>query len=141
MVAIYYVMIVSALYFVILMFSFRNIKDIFRRATYSKYNTLSGSELVPSVSLLVPAYNEELTIAENVRCLMTLNYPTYEVIVINDGSSDETLKVLIEEYGLTRPIRRSAATSARTRFAAFIIIRSTLSYISLTKKMAVRRIH
>ncbi|MBT2760899.1 glycosyltransferase family 2 protein [Paenibacillus sp. ISL-20] len=101
MVAIYYVMIVSALYFVILMFSFRNIKDIFRRATYSKYNTLSGSELVPSVSLLVPAYNEELTIAENVRCLMTLNYPTYEVIVINDGSSDETLKVLIEEYGLT----------------------------------------
>ena len=53
--------------------------------------------------MLVPAYNEELTIAENVRCLMTLNYPTYEVIVINDGSSDETLKVLIEEYGLTSP--------------------------------------
>jgi len=99
-VAIYYVMAVSALYFVIIMLSFRNIWNIYRRASYSKYNTLSGSELVPSVSLLVPAYNEELTITENVRCLMTLNYPTYEVIVINDGSSDRTLDVLIEEYEL-----------------------------------------
>ncbi|MGM1045931.1 MAG: glycosyltransferase family 2 protein [Bacillota bacterium] len=102
MVAIYYVMIVNVLYFAILLFSFMNIGSIFRRASFSKYNTLSGSELVPSVSLLVPSYNEELTIIENVRCLMTLNYPTYEVIVINDGSSDETLDVLIKEYGLQR---------------------------------------
>lgn len=84
------------------MFSFRNIGNIFRRAAFSKYNTLSGSELVPSVSLLVPSFNEELTIIENVRCLMTLNYPTYEVIVINDGSSDQTLDVLIKEYNLKR---------------------------------------
>ena len=102
MVAIYYVMTVNVLYFAILCFSFRNIGNIFRRASYSKFNTLSGSELVPSVSLLVPSYNEELTIIENVRCLMTLNYPTYEVIVINDGSSDQTLDVLIKEYGLVR---------------------------------------
>ncbi|UNK20327.1 glycosyltransferase family 2 protein [Paenibacillus sp. N3/727] len=95
-------MIVNVLYFAILLFSFMNIGSIFRRASFSKYNTLSGSELVPSVSLLVPSYNEELTIIENVRCLMTLNYPTYEVIVINDGSSDETLDVLIKEYGLQR---------------------------------------
>lgn len=100
MVAIYYVMFVNVLYFVILMFSFKDIGNIFRRASYSQYNTLSGSDLVPSVSLLVPSYNEELTIIENVRCLMTLNYPTYEVIVINDGSSDDTLKVLIDEYEL-----------------------------------------
>lgn len=100
MVAIYYVVAVNALYFSILALSFRNIWTIFRRSHYSKYNTLSGSELVPSVSLLVPAYNEELTIIENVNCLMTLNYPTYEVIVVNDGSSDSTLKVLLKEYRL-----------------------------------------
>lgn len=56
--------------------------------------------MVPPVSLLVPAYNEELTIIENVKCLMTLNYPTYEVIVINDGSSDRTVQVLVKEFGL-----------------------------------------
>ncbi len=102
MVAIYYVMIVNILYFAIMGLSYRNISTIFRRSKYSSYNTLSGSELVPSVSLLVPAYNEELTIIENVYCLMTLNYPNYEVIVINDGSSDETLSVLISEFKLEK---------------------------------------
>ncbi|WP_213648381.1 glycosyltransferase [Paenibacillus sp. J23TS9] len=95
-------MIVNILYFAIMGLSYRNISTIFRRSKYSSYNTLSGSELVPSVSLLVPAYNEELTIIENVYCLMTLNYPNYEVIVINDGSSDETLSVLIAEFKLEK---------------------------------------
>ncbi|WP_211147014.1 glycosyltransferase family 2 protein [Paenibacillus dokdonensis] len=95
-------MIVNILYFAIMGLSYRNISTIFRRSKYSSYNTLSGSELVPSVSLLVPAYNEELTIIENVYCLMTLNYPNYEVIVINDGSSDETLSVLISEFKLEK---------------------------------------
>lgn len=104
MVAIYYVMIVNILYFTITGLSFRNIFKIYRRSKYSSYNTLSGSELVPSVSLLVPAYNEELTIIENVYCLMTLNYPTYEVIVINDGSSDHTLSVLIKEFKLVKMV-------------------------------------
>lgn len=102
MIAVYYVMIVNILYFAILGLSFRNIGRIYRRSKYSNYNTLSGSELAPSVSLLVPAYNEELTIIENVYCLMTLNYPTYEVIVINDGSSDHTMDVLVSEFGLKR---------------------------------------
>ncbi|WP_228100864.1 glycosyltransferase family 2 protein [Paenibacillus donghaensis] len=102
MVAIYYVMIVNVLYFTIMGLSYRSISTISRRTKYSSYNTLSGSELVPPVSLLVPAYNEELTIIENVYCLMTLNYPTYEVIVINDGSSDQTLSVLISEFKLER---------------------------------------
>ncbi|MBE9912642.1 glycosyltransferase family 2 protein [Paenibacillus donghaensis] len=98
----YYVMIVNVLYFTIMGLSYRSISTISRRTKYSSYNTLSGSELVPPVSLLVPAYNEELTIIENVYCLMTLNYPTYEVIVINDGSSDQTLSVLISEFKLER---------------------------------------
>ncbi|VTR50158.1 N-glycosyltransferase [Actinobacillus pleuropneumoniae] len=91
--------------------------------------------------MLVPAYNEELTIAENVRCLMTLNYPTYEVIVINDGSSDETLKVLIEEYGLTllpNPEIRGNISTNKVR--GIYYIRSTRSYTSLTRRTAARRI-
>ncbi len=98
--ATYYVMTVNLVYFSIMTFSFRQILTIFRRAAYSKYNTLSGSELVPPVSLLVPAFNEEITVIENVKCLLTLNYPTYEVIVINDGSKDNTLGVLRDEFEL-----------------------------------------
>lgn len=55
----------------------------------------------PPVSVLAPAYNEEATIGASVRSLLQLNYPEYEIIVINDGSTDRTLDVLIEEFRLT----------------------------------------
>lgn len=58
------------------------------------------SEVSRPISILVPAYNEELTIIESVRSMLALHYPEFEVIVINDGSTDETLKVLIEAYDL-----------------------------------------
>ena len=45
----------------------------------------------PPVSLLVPAYNEEATITVSVQSMLQLNYPEYEVIVINDGFWDGTL--------------------------------------------------
>lgn len=53
-----------------------------------------SSEELPFVSLLIPAYNEEQTIEETIRHASNLNYPNYEVIVINDGSKDRTLEIL-----------------------------------------------
>lgn len=58
------------------------------------------SGLEPPVSILVPAYNEEATIAASVRSMLQLTYAEYEVIVINDGSKDGTLEVLKREFGL-----------------------------------------
>lgn len=58
------------------------------------------SGLEPPISLLVPAYNEELTIGASIKSILQLEYPEYEVLVINDGSRDSTLKVLIEEFGM-----------------------------------------
>jgi cellulose synthase/poly-beta-1,6-N-acetylglucosamine synthase-like glycosyltransferase len=58
----------------------------------------SGFE--PPVSILVTAYNEEAIIATSVRSLLQLNYPEFEVVVINDGSKDDTLGVLAREFAL-----------------------------------------
>jgi cellulose synthase/poly-beta-1,6-N-acetylglucosamine synthase-like glycosyltransferase len=58
----------------------------------------SGYE--PPVSVLVPAYNEEATIAASVRSMLQLDYPELEVIVINDGSRDGTLAALQREFEL-----------------------------------------
>jgi cellulose synthase/poly-beta-1,6-N-acetylglucosamine synthase-like glycosyltransferase len=52
------------------------------------------------VSVLVPAYNEEATIASSVRSVLELDYPRFEVIVINDGSKDGTLEALQREFAL-----------------------------------------
>ncbi|CAM5791274.1 glycosyltransferase family 2 protein [Brevibacillus borstelensis] len=100
--AMYYVIVVNSIYLVINIFSHLNISTIIKRARFSRFQSLAGSKRVPPVSILVLAYNEELTIIENVRSLLALQYPEYEVIVINDGSKDDTLNVLIREFGLKR---------------------------------------
>ncbi|MBT3361667.1 MAG: glycosyltransferase [Rhodospirillales bacterium] len=58
------------------------------------------NEQTMPISLLVPAFGEEETIVESVRSMLALHYPEFEVIVINDGSKDRTLEVLIETYEL-----------------------------------------
>ena len=54
----------------------------------------------PPVSILVPAHNEERTIIATVRSLLRLGYPTFEVVVVNDGSTDGTLQAVVDEFGL-----------------------------------------
>lgn len=90
------------LYLLIMAVSCRRMTTQLKSTMHSRYRELAGSEHVPPVSILVPAYNEELTIIESVRSLMTLEFPVYEVVVVNDGSRDRTLEVLIEAFGLRR---------------------------------------
>jgi len=54
------------------------------------------------VSIIVPAYNEEVTILHSVKMLLTLDYPNFEVIVVNDGSSDKTLEKVFNNFELKK---------------------------------------
>ena len=63
------------------------------------------SDITLPISLLVPAYNEENTIVENVRSMLSLHYPDFEIIVVNDGSTDRTLQRIIEALEL-EPVQR-----------------------------------
>jgi cellulose synthase/poly-beta-1,6-N-acetylglucosamine synthase-like glycosyltransferase len=58
------------------------------------------SDFEPPISLIVPAYNEQATIAASIRSLLQLNYPEFEILVVNDGSKDQTLEVLKKEFSL-----------------------------------------
>lgn len=60
----------------------------------------SYSGFEPPISVLVPAYDEEATIASSVRSMLQLKYPEFEIIVINDGSKDGTLAALQREFAL-----------------------------------------
>jgi len=73
-----------------------------------------GSRVVPGISMLAPAYNEANTIAESVRALLALYYPNLEVVVVNDGSKDETMAVLIDQFDLApiHPIYPRRVSSA-----------------------------
>ncbi len=66
----------------------------------------------PPISVLMPAFNEEATIRTSVRSMLQLQYPEFEVVVVNDGSKDDTLAVLIEEFDLVphpEPLRQAVA--------------------------------
>ncbi len=60
------------------------------------------SPFLPPLTLLVPAYNEEVTCEDSVRSLLRLDYPCYEVIICNDGSKDRTVEVLKAAFGFVR---------------------------------------
>jgi cellulose synthase/poly-beta-1,6-N-acetylglucosamine synthase-like glycosyltransferase len=79
----------------------RTVMDVQR----ADHRRLLRSPLTPPVSVLAPAFNEEANVVENVRSLLMLDYPLFEVILINDGSSDATLEVLIAAFGLKRSAR------------------------------------
>lgn len=61
---------------------------------------LVQSDALPPVSILVPAHNEGITIKSSVLSFLTLRYPRLEVILVNDGSKDDTMDVLIREFDL-----------------------------------------
>jgi biofilm PGA synthesis N-glycosyltransferase PgaC len=77
-----------------------NLRRYLRMNSFVDYNSILTCPFVPSISILAPAYNEGKTIIENVRALVSLYYSDFEVIVINDGSKDDTLEKVIKEYSL-----------------------------------------
>lgn len=76
-----------------------SISQHMRRRAFDKL-PLMYANFEPPVSVLVPAHNEQSIISTTVRSLLQLQYSEFEIIVINDGSSDKTLDVLIREFSL-----------------------------------------
>ncbi|HET7480957.1 MAG TPA: glycosyltransferase [Rubrobacteraceae bacterium] len=109
-----YFLLINGVYLVLYMISFTEIADYVRREVFSGLPELFTSNYAPPVSVIVPAYNEEATIADSVRSFLTLHYPLHEVVVVNDGSKDGTLDVLMEEFGLyesDQPVRMQLDTA------------------------------
>ena len=90
------------IYACLAMLSFVNVRLFLRKESYTDYKIILGSPLAPGISVIAPAFNEGLTIISNVRSLLTFNYPKYEVIIINDGSTDDTLEKVIAEFSLVK---------------------------------------
>ena len=116
-------------------------------SVYPKY-IMDNSPYTPGVSIIAPAYNEEKTIVNNVNSLLAQEYPIFEVVIVNDGSRDKTLELLIEHFSLvevpfayveyihTKPYRR-LFKSTRTEYKRLIVIQihSGMKSISHTRNI------
>ncbi|HWK07500.1 MAG TPA: sulfatase-like hydrolase/transferase [Puia sp.] len=87
-------------YLFIGIYSIGETRKYIHKNRFTDYRLLAASQHAPSVSILAPAYNEGKTIVENVRSLLSIYYNNLELIVINDGSKDDSLQRLIDAYEL-----------------------------------------
>jgi len=97
-----YFFMVNGLYLLLFLFSCAIIINYRLVSRFRGPSEILKARVTPPISILVPAYNEEKNIVSSVRALLELNYPQYEVIVINDGSKDNTLDVLEKAFSLRR---------------------------------------
>ena len=104
-----YFLAINSAYTLLILFA---LKDIVQHAYLSTprgaRRLLASDSYYKPVSVIVPAYNEALVISDSIRALLNLHYPEFEIIVVNDGSSDETLATLKEDFKLrayTKPVR------------------------------------
>lgn len=99
---IFYYITVNLVYYFLAFLSLVGAKDQLRNWEIKNQDMLFEKEMLASISIIAPAYNEELSIVESVQSLLNLNYPKFEVIVVNDGSKDATLSKLITHFNLER---------------------------------------
>jgi cellulose synthase/poly-beta-1,6-N-acetylglucosamine synthase-like glycosyltransferase len=89
-----------------------------RRLEHSGRREALGGRMTPGVSVIMPAYNEAASIVPAVQAMLSLRYPRYEVIVVDDGSKDDTVARLTEAFDLVavdRPVPKDVPVSAAVR--------------------------
>ncbi|HUJ18040.1 MAG TPA: glycosyltransferase [Nitrospirota bacterium] len=98
----FYYGVVSIIYTTLLTIALFVILRHAHRIKYEPFREYSISPETPSISILIPAYNEEKVVVRTIRSTLAVDYPLFEVIVINDGSEDGTLEAVIGVFGLKK---------------------------------------
>lgn len=112
--ALAYLLSINVVYLLLNVVSFGVLRRHKQRETLGPLSSRFSNLEVP-VTLLIPAYNEESTVVATVRSLLQLNYSHFEIVVINDGSTDRTLDRLKEAFDLhafPEVVRRRLPTEA-----------------------------
>ncbi len=108
-----YMVVIFFSYLILFFVSAKHLRNQFQLNQKEAYEDILVSVDTKPISIIVPAYNEEVGIVNSVRSLLSINYPQYEIIVVNDGSKDETLSKMIEQYKMkqvNRVIRKQLKT-------------------------------
>jgi cellulose synthase/poly-beta-1,6-N-acetylglucosamine synthase-like glycosyltransferase len=89
---------------------------------------LDGEKMLfaPKITLLVPAYNEEVTIVESIKSLLRLRYPAFEIVICNDGSKDKTVQTLLRAFKFVRTEIEYNEHLATAKIKAFYEMREGL---------------
>ena len=104
-----------------------------KKQQYRMMNAIENNYFIP-ISIIVPAYNEEVTVTDTVKSLLALDYKVYEIIVVDDGSTDDTSKVMIEQFQM-EPVRMPIRRQLRCQQEEFVYEAKVRNvHISLIRK-------
>jgi cellulose synthase/poly-beta-1,6-N-acetylglucosamine synthase-like glycosyltransferase len=92
----------NLIYLLLLIFAIRASIVHLRQLASIRLERFKASPFSPPISIIAPAHNEGQSIAQSVKSFLSLDYPAIEVIIVNDGSVDDTLEVLTREFNLLR---------------------------------------
>jgi cellulose synthase/poly-beta-1,6-N-acetylglucosamine synthase-like glycosyltransferase len=114
-----YFFLVNLVYGILLIAAAAELRRVVVRTRGRSTERLLSSPLVPTISVLAPAHNEEATVVASIGALLSLHYSDLEVIVVNDGSVDRTLAVLEKAFDLVGipPIHRRRLDTQPVRAA------------------------
>lgn len=104
-----YMFLYALTFFTTTIFSAFNLDDYFIRKKHMSRSVINNDDNYIPISILVPAYNEDITIVDSINSLLYLDYPLYEIVIVNDGSKDRTMEKVIKAFDLKRvskPYRR-----------------------------------
>lgn len=108
-----FTIILSLIYIIQLIISFVKVRKNDKARQSNDYGRYVSSENLLPISLLIPAYNEQENIVSNIKSLMKIDYPQFEIVVVNDGSTDKTHEKIVETFGLYK-IESAVKTSIPT---------------------------
>lgn len=97
-----FTLVVIVFYTIMLFFSFVHFKKDYRLDEKKEHRNYHRQIYSKAVSIIVPAYNEEINVIQSIRSFFCLKYPRFEIIVVNDGSTDHTLPLLIEHFKMVK---------------------------------------
>ena len=121
-------------YIVLSIISGKETIEYLKRNSFVNYKDILSSTMSPSITIIAPAYNESLNVVENVRSLLSNHYVNYNVVIVNDGSKDDSLEKLIKAYDLekidyvinekikTQPLRAGVFKSKNPAFEKLMVV-------------------
>jgi cellulose synthase/poly-beta-1,6-N-acetylglucosamine synthase-like glycosyltransferase len=110
-----YFAVINLSYVLVNYWGFRAVRLHARRLSqFALKSSLERNVYIP-ISILVPAFNEEKSIVASVHSLLSLHYPMFEVIVTSDGSTDRTIELLEDAFGLVEASYHLYQNSVTTR--------------------------
>ncbi len=98
----FYVIVANFVYIFLLLLSVGEVSNQSKFWKVKNISFLFKKGILPSISILVPAYGEEMTIIESMNSLLGFVYPNFQVVVINDGSTDNTLQKVVDYFELEK---------------------------------------